>query len=147
LGLRHYEISNFALAGKESRHNLKYWSDEPYLGFGASAHSYLDGVRFWNVRSSARYVERMDAEGQAVEETEPFDADQRAAEHLFTGLRRTDGISLEAVETRYGVSVLERYGKELDTFMDLGLVQVSGGQMKLTEDGFMVSNEIFQIFL
>jgi oxygen-independent coproporphyrinogen-3 oxidase len=147
LGLRHYEISNFALPGKESRHNLKYWSDESYLGFGASAHSYLDGVRFWNVKSPARYVERMDSEGQAVEETEPFDADQRAAEHLYTGLRCVDGVSLEAVETRYGVSVMERYGEELSTFIELGLVQVSGGTMKLTEDGFMISNEIFQVFV
>jgi oxygen-independent coproporphyrinogen-3 oxidase len=147
LGLHHYEISNYALPGKESRHNLKYWSDEPYWGFGASAHSYLDGVRFWNVSSPARYVERMDSEGQAVEEKEPFDVDQRAAECMFTGLRRAEGVSLEAVETRYGISVIERYGKDLSTFIDLGLVQVSNGYMRLTEDGFMISNEIFQVFL
>ena len=85
--------------------------------------------------------------GQAVEEKEPFDADQRAAECMFTGLRRADGVSLEAVETRYGISVIERYGKDLSTFIDLGLVQVSNGYMRLTEDGFMISNEIFQVFL
>jgi oxygen-independent coproporphyrinogen-3 oxidase len=147
LGLGHYEISNYALHGKESRHNLKYWSDEPYLGFGASAYSYIGGVRFWNVESPTRYVERLNAEGSAVEETDPFDADRRAAECLFTGLRRTAGVSLESVEDRYGVSVLERYGKDLSTFIDLGLIQVSSGFMRLTENGFMVSNEIFQVFL
>jgi oxygen-independent coproporphyrinogen-3 oxidase len=147
LGLLHYEISNYALPGKESRHNLKYWTDRPYLGFGASAHSYLDGIRFWNVKSPLRYVERMESEGQAVEETDPFDAERRAAEHLFTGLRRVGGISLESVEARYGISVLDRYGKDLRPFMDLGLVRVSEGFLRLTEDGFLVSNEIFQVFL
>lgn len=147
LGLRHYEISNYALPGKESRHNLKYWTDRPYLGFGASAHSYLEGTRFWNVRNPARYVERMDSGAEAVEETEPFDADIRAAEHLFTGLRRAQGVSLEGVEARYGVSVLDRYGERLRPFIDLGLVEVSEGVLRLTENGFMVSNEIFQVFL
>ena len=76
-----------------------------------------------------------------------WERSRRFAAHGKADSAGTDGVSLEAVETRYGVSVLERYGKELDTFMDLGLVKVSSGQMKLTEDGFMVSNEIFQIFL
>ncbi|MGH9460323.1 MAG: radical SAM family heme chaperone HemW, partial [Vicinamibacteria bacterium] len=71
LDLKAYEISNLARPGYESRHNLKYWTDQPYLGFGASAHSYYQGVRFWNVRSPARYVEKIEASGVATETTEP----------------------------------------------------------------------------
>ncbi len=147
LGLEHYEISNFAQPGFESRHNLKYWTDRPYLGFGASAHSYLGGSRFWNVRSHARYVEKMDDLGSAVETRDRFNAGRRAAEHLFTGLRRAQGVSLREVKKRYGVSVMETYGEKLQPYVDLGLLHVTDEVLKLTERGFLVSNEVFEVFL
>ena len=147
LELKHYEISNLARPGYESRHNLKYWTDQPYLGFGASAHSYYGGARYWNVRSSARYVEQIQQSGVATETTEPYEPQRRAAEHLFTGLRRVQGVSLREVEKRYGVSVMDRYGDRLKPFVDLGLVDVSGGVLRLSEKGFLVSNEVFEIFL
>ncbi len=147
LELKHYEISNLARLGYESRHNLKYWTDQPYLGFGASAHSYYGGARFWNVRSSARYVERIDQSGDATETTEAYEPQRRAAEHLFTGLRRVQGVSLQEVEKRYGVSVMDRDGDKLRPFVDLGLVDVSDGVLRLSEKGFLVSNEVFEIFL
>jgi oxygen-independent coproporphyrinogen-3 oxidase len=147
LELEHYEISNYARPGFQSRHNLKYWTDQPYLGFGASAHSYFGGARFWNVRSPARYVENMNRSGSATETREPFDPTRRAAEHLFTGLRRAQGVSLREVERRYGVSVMDRYGERLRPFVDLGLVQVSDGVLQLTERGFLVSSDVFEVFL
>ena len=147
LGLDHYEISNFAQPGFESRHNLRYWTDRPYLGFGAAAHSYLGGSRFWNVRHPARYVEKMDQLGSAVDSREPFDPGRRAAEHLFTGLRRAKGVSLREVEKRYGVSVMKKYGEKLQPYVDLGLVHVTDDVLKLTERGFLVSNEVFEVFL
>jgi len=147
LELKYYEISNLARPGYESRHNLKYWTDQPYLGFGASAHSYYGGARFWNVRSSPRYVEKIDQSGDATETTEPYEPKRRAAEHLFTGLRRVQGVSLEEVQKRYGVSVMDRYGDKLQPFVDLGLVDVSDGVLRLSERGFLVSNEVFEIFL
>ncbi len=147
LGLEHYEVSNFARPGFESIHNLKYWTDQPYLGFGASAHSYLAGERFWNVRNPVRYAMKIQEDGCATQASEPYEPDRRAAEHLFTGLRRAAGVSLEDVEKRYGVSVMDRYGEKLQPFVDLGLVRVSGDVLQLTEKGFLVSNEIFQVFL
>lgn len=147
LGLEHYEISNLARPGFESRHNLKYWTDRPYLGFGASAHSYFGGERFWNVRSPARYVEKIDDSGTATETTEPYEPQRRAAEHLFTGLRRVEGVSLEEVKKRYGVSVMDCYGERLKPFVDLGLLVVSDDVLRLSERGFLVSNEVFEIFL
>jgi oxygen-independent coproporphyrinogen-3 oxidase len=147
LELETYEISNLARPGYESRHNLKYWTDQPYLGFGASAHSYYQGVRFWNVRSPARYVEKIEDSGVATETTEPYEPQRRAAEHLFTGLRRVQGVSLQEVQKRYGVSVMDRYGEKLQPFVDLGLVIVSDGILRLSERGFLVSNEVFEIFL
>ncbi|HEY7697536.1 MAG TPA: radical SAM family heme chaperone HemW [Vicinamibacteria bacterium] len=147
LDLKAYEISNLARPGYESRHNLKYWTDQPYLGFGASAHSYYQGVRFWNVRNPARYVEDIEDSGVATETTEPYEPQRRAAEHLFTGLRRVQGVSLQEVQKRYGVSVMDRYGERLQPFVELGLVVVSDGILRLSERGFLVSNEVFEIFL
>ena len=99
------------------------------------------------MRSSARYVEKIHQSGVATETTEPYEPQRRAAEHLFTGLRRVQGVSLREVGKRYGVSVMDRYGDRLKPFVDLGLVNVSDGVLRLSEKGFLVSNEVFEIFL
>ena len=90
---------------------------------------------------------KIQEDGCATQASEPYEPDRRAAEHLFTGLRRAAGVSLEDVEKRYGVSVMDRYGEKLQPFVDLGLVRVSGDVLQLTEKGFLVSNESFQVFL
>jgi oxygen-independent coproporphyrinogen-3 oxidase len=136
-----YEISNFALAGAESAHNLKYWTMQPYLGFGSDAHSF-DGRRRWrNVESPAEYVARFDA-GQGVRAgIEEFDPRRRAEERMFTGLRLSRGVQATAAE-------LAAYAGPIREFGARGwLEQESGGLLRLTPSGILFSNEVFQAFL
>jgi oxygen-independent coproporphyrinogen-3 oxidase len=144
-GLHQYEISNFARAGGQSRHNRKYWEREPYLGFGLDAHSMLrdglGGVRWANADEMGAYVGRMGTRG--FERT--IDRVGREAafeEELFLGLRLVEGVDLSAIE--------ERYGMAPDALQDLqaaGLVQFGGNRMSLTARGRMASNEVFERLL
>ncbi|MBR6045605.1 MAG: radical SAM family heme chaperone HemW [Ruminococcus sp.] len=135
-GLIQYEISNFAVPGYESRHNLKYWKGEPYLGFGPSAHSFFGGVRYKNADSLGEY---MSPGGRTV--TDP--APDRAEEYVMLGLRLSEGISL-AKAGEYGMS-----GKQLRNAADLakrlaaeGLCTFDGDALSLTPEGMLVSNSI-----
>jgi len=131
-GIRRYEISNFARPGFESIHNLKYWRFEPYVGFGADAHSF-DGVRRWqNVESPAEYVEH-----RAERETVTADL---CEEKFFVGLRLMDGIRPSQEEWR-------RFDLPIRRFVNEGLLETSGDMLRLTKRGVMLSNEVFQEFL
>ena len=125
-GLARYEISNFARPGEESRHNLKYWRREPYVGFGVDAHSF-DGVERWaNTDSVADFVTREDP---VVERSTANPSE----EHFFLGLRLSEGI--------------EAIGVPHHPMEDSGLLERSDGRLRLTRRGVLVSNEVFQEFL
>jgi oxygen-independent coproporphyrinogen-3 oxidase len=138
-GLRRYEISNFARAGRESRHNRKYWDDAPFLGFGMSAHSATDGRRWWNVDTYAAYCRRVEERG-AVGAV----AGERRSEALFTGLRRAEGVALAEFRERYEADALEEFGEALSRSFDAGLIEVKDDRLRLTESGMLLSNEVFQ---
>jgi oxygen-independent coproporphyrinogen-3 oxidase len=134
IGLRRYEISNFARSGRESRHNLKYWRQEPYLGFGVDAHSF-DGIRRWsNPDTLEQYLERS---GSAA-----FDAvlTDREEEHFFVGLRQADGITPSAAEW-------QRFRIPIEQGIRAGVLERDEAVLRLTSRGFLISNEIFQEFL
>ena len=128
MGIARYEISNFARPGFESQHNLKYWKREPYLGFGADAHSFDGEWRWQNAESPAEYVERPSA-------GERLGADAES-ERFFLGLRLAEGI--ENWESRES---------ELRRFIDSGLLEVHGSRLRLTSRGVMLSNEVFAEFV
>jgi oxygen-independent coproporphyrinogen-3 oxidase len=130
MGIARYEISNFARPGFESRHNLKYWRLEPYIGFGADAHSFDGAVRSQNGESLDDYLA---GRGRA---TSPRDL----GEHLFVGLRLTAGIRPDAEEWR-------RFDQPIRRFLDAGLLETDGGLLRLTGRGVLLSNEVFQEFL
>ncbi|MCS6817889.1 MAG: radical SAM family heme chaperone HemW [Blastocatellia bacterium] len=146
-GYEHYEISNFCRPGFASRHNLKYWSDEPYLGFGCSAHSYDFRERRWNLATPRAYVEAMRERGEAVAGRIPMTESRRIEEALMLGLRRCAGVDLNAFRERYGVDVLERYGAQLAPLEDAGLIEISDGVLRLTRKGFVLANEVFAVFV
>ncbi len=128
-GLPRYEISNFARPGWESRHNLKYWRREPYLGFGADAHSF-DGVWRWqNVESAAEYVEASPAPERTLADP--------VGERLFLGLRLSDGID-------GGWAPFE---DAIERFLGEGLLEFEGGRLRLTHRGVLLSNEVFVEFV
>lgn len=146
-GYVQYEISNAARPGRESRHNLKYWRDGEWLGFGCGAHSTRDGVRWKNVSSTEEYVRRVTDGGSLVAESRVLTASERLEEALFTGLRLSDGVNLQEMSARYGVDVWGRYGSALQPFVDQGLLRHDERRMCMTREGMLVANEILQVFV
>jgi putative oxygen-independent coproporphyrinogen III oxidase len=131
IGIERYEISNFARAGFESRHNLKYWKREPYLGFGADAHSFDGEMRWRNPEDAAEYVAGHVADQRQIERT-PADA---LGEPFFLGLRLREGVESNAFP-----EIIERFVGE-------GLLEHEGDRVRLTTRGVMLSNEVFAEFV
>jgi oxygen-independent coproporphyrinogen-3 oxidase len=147
-GFSHYEISNFARpSGRRSRHNEKYWTDADYFGFGVAAHGFVGGERLANARTIKAYVDAVERDGTAVAERTPLSARDRAAEAAFLGLRRLEGIDLDAFRARHGVDLLADYAEGLAPFFDAALLEVVDGRLRLTRRGLTLSNEVFQAFV
>ncbi len=147
-GYEHYEISNFCLTGREARHNLKYWTNAPYYGFGSSAHSY-DGARTrWsNERDAARYVELIETRRSACVETNELTARDAGAEALFLGLRLMRGVDLQEHQTQFGTDVRREYADDLARFREAALIEINGDLLRLTPSGVLLSNEVFAAFV
>ena len=146
-GYTQYEISNVSKPGLESRHNLKYWSDEEWLGFGCGAHSTRRGIREKNIASTEDYVAAVVA-GRPVETERRVLSDQeRFEEAVFTGLRLAKGVALDTVRSRYGVDVWDRYGEELRPFVDQRLLIYDDGAIRLTREGMLLANEVMTVFI
>lgn len=131
MGIERYEISNFARPGHESRHNLKYWKLEPYLGFGADAHSFDSGERWQNLEGVTEYLT------QGEMEREPAHPEQ---ERFFVGLRLMEGITPTAQEWQQHAEPIERLAA-------MGLLEKWEGRLRLTSRGVLLSNDVFQEFL
>ncbi len=147
-GTRQYEISNFARPGHESRHNLKYWTRQPYLGFGVDAHSMLpcsgcecEAVRFSLPDSFEAYV------AGAEPEKVPVSSSAALEETFFLGLRLTRGINLEKVASEFGWSNLPLFSKPIAECETAGLLEREGDVVRLTARGRLVSNEVFERFV
>jgi putative oxygen-independent coproporphyrinogen III oxidase len=147
VGYEQYEISNVARAGRASRHNLKYWMDGEWLGFGCGAHSTRGGVRWKNVAGTEEYIGRVVAGRDPVVERRVMSDQERLEDALFTGLRLTGGIDVEAIGRRYGVDVWARYGAELAPFADEGWLVREGSRLRLTRRGMLMANEVMAVFV
>ena len=146
-GYAQYEISNVARGGARSRHNLKYWTDGEWLGFGCGAHSTRDGVRWKNVSGTEDYVSRLTAGRSAVVDRRVLTRDERLEDALFTGLRLAEGIDIEATGSKYEVDVWARFGANLEPFLAGGLLCRDGPRLRLTREGMLVANEIMAVFV
>jgi len=138
-GYHHYEISNWAKPGFESKHNLKYWRREPYLGFGAGAHSFSRAERWANAHDAASYVAAIQEGRLPVEQHERLTAESALEEELFLGLRQLDGIDVGRIEREYGVTLAGRF----DPLASAGFVEREGGWVRLAPGRLSVSNEVF----
>jgi oxygen-independent coproporphyrinogen III oxidase len=137
-GYEHYEISNWGLPGFRSRHNLKYWRREPYIGFGAGAHSF-DGVKRWaNAHDSARYVNCIEQGISPREQEQVVTQAEALEEELFLGLRQLDGVDLARIERAYDVNLTERVA----SLREQGLLEVNGRQLRLAPEHLAVSNSV-----
>jgi oxygen-independent coproporphyrinogen-3 oxidase len=148
-GYEQYEISNFCLPGHESRHNMKYWTGEPYFGFGCSAHSF-DGraLRWSNERDARRYVELIETRASAVIDKTELDERDASAEALFLGLRLlARGVNLSEHLARFRRDVRAEYAEDLSRFSEAGLIEFDGDILRLTPAGALLSNEVFSVFV
>jgi oxygen-independent coproporphyrinogen-3 oxidase len=145
-GYRQYEISNLARPGRESRHNLKYWTDGEWLGFGPGAHATWRGVRWKTVAGTADYAARIEAGEDARVERRVLSPDDRWREAIMMGLRLVDGISLSAFQSVYGLDLEARYGDDLRRFREAGLVADDDGRIRLTGRGRLLANEVLAVF-
>lgn len=146
-GYRQYEISNFARPGYECRHNLIYWNNDPYLGFGAGAVSYWEGVRRTNVRHPAKYIEKALKGEDLTEEAETLPPSLALGETLMLGLRMTQGVDLEKLYRRFGYDVLELYQSHIHRMKEIGLLTIRGKRMRLTTKGLILANEVWAGFV
>jgi len=140
-GFEQYEISNFARPGHRSRHNVKYWTDAPYLGFGPAAHSYVGGERWSNPADLAGYLA---ARGRPEPRREPASPGARGREALYAGLRLAEGVDLAALRRRHGAGTPAADDARLRELLDGGLVTLAGGRLALTRRGRLVSNEVLE---
>ncbi len=154
-GLSQYEISNWSRPGRECRHNLVYWRNEPYLGFGAGAHSFdLDplesgaGRRWWNVRPVPAYIKRIQA-GQSASSGEETIAPRLAmGETMMVGLRLVqEGVTEARFNSRFGVSLAEAFGETIAELVADGLLECLPDRIRLTERGRLLGNQVFAAFL
>jgi oxygen-independent coproporphyrinogen-3 oxidase len=142
-GYVHYEISNWALPGMESRHNRKYWQREAYLGFGAGAHSFNGQQRWANAHDPAGYVSAIQEGRFAVEQLESVTREMALEEELFLGLRQLAGIDLAQIETEYSDQYSSGLRASVEELRAQGLLQKEGKILRLAPDRLAVSNEVF----
>ncbi len=137
MGTPRYEVSNFARPDFESRHNLKYWQLEPYIGFGLDAHSFDGAMRTNNTDDLDTYLRTMEGEIRPERAQTRADAEE---EHFFVGLRLARGIEPSAREW-------QRFGKAIERSLEAGLMKREAGRLRLTDRGVLISNEVLQEFV
>ena len=138
-GYEHYEISNLCLPAFQSRHNTKYWTGEPYFGFGCSAHSYNGRFRRWsNKREVLEYVRLVEHGLEPIDEEHDLTTKELRSEALFLGLRLMRGVNLD---------LCKEYETDLERFREAGLMEVEGDLIRLTRNGALLSNEVFSAFV
>ena len=147
-GYEHYEISNLCLPGFQSRHNTKYWTGEPYFGFGCSAHSYDGRFRRWsNKREVLEYVRLVEHGLEPLDEEHDLTTEDLRSEALFLGLRLMRGVDLQQYRESFGVDPAAKHAKELKRFKAAGLVEQDEDRLRLTRHGALLSNEVFSAFV
>lgn len=146
-GYEQYEISNVCRSGRESRHNLKYWTDGDWLGFGPGAHSTSGGVRSRNIGSTEEYIYKIGSGGPVTVENRRLTNDERLGDALFTGLRLNRGVDMDLLSLRYGVDVWSRFGARLAPFFDAGILLRQEGRLRLTRPGMLLANEVMSVFV
>lgn len=146
-GFNQYEISNFSKPGFESKHNLTYWNNESYYGFGAGAHSYLEGKRRSNTGPLKRYMDQVSSGILPVVEEHQTTKEEQMEEEMFLGLRKTMGVSVTHFIDKFNVNPLVLFHKEIGELTDKQWLEVGKDHIFLTKKGRLLGNEVFQAFL
>lgn len=147
LGFERYEISNFAKDNSYSRHNLKYWHYIDYLGFGAGAHSFYDGIRRSNNRNVMPYIQSVDRYTMPTIDTETITVERAQEDFCFLALRTKWGLDEKKFEDRFGVSVHNLFGNILEELVTKGLLEYQNGSYHLSSEGAKHGNYVFSQFI
>ena len=142
-GYEHYEISNFSKPGFYSKHNLNYWDNNEYYGFGAAAHGYVEGIRYGHLENLDMYISNPLAKNIERVETES----DRLEEEIFLGFRKSSGIDIEKINRKFNIDFENKYYKILKKYSDLNLIKYSNGRYFMTDNGFLLSNSILADFI
>jgi oxygen-independent coproporphyrinogen-3 oxidase len=142
-----YEISNFSKYGYESKHNLKYWNNEEYYGFGAGAHSYINSTRVRNIGTTSHYLKALEKNIKPILEMNTLSQQEKIEEELFLGLRKIKGININNFRKRYSLDLLNYYNNEINDLILSGLLELDGDQLKLTKNGLYFGNDVFMKFI
>ena len=142
-GYRHYEISNFAKEGYESKHNLNCWNQKEYFGFGAAAHSFIDGIRFSNKKILSEYI--FNFKSRDIEEK--MNREELAKEYMMLGLRKIDGVSISEFERKFNLNPLLYFRFEISKLTDEDLIEVDLDEIKLTKKGLDFANIVWEEFI
>jgi len=143
----HYEIANFARPYKRSMHNLIYWENQPYLGIGAGAYSFLKGYRYMNYENPARYINEIMSNKLPVDNGEKISLRKRMIETIILGLRTKDGVGYKKFKTRFGVNLNDTFPEQIKKLVNLGLLQKDNYRIKLTRKGIFLANTVFREFV
>ena len=146
-GYEHYEISNFALSGRRSRHNQVYWERRDYIGFGAGAHSFISqpsfGRRWRNTDQPEKYIQSIFAGKVPEVENSTLNKRQAMSEMLFLGLRMTNGIDVEKFKMDFNIPIEDAYPDQLPRLINKGLLECDGPMLRLSGKGIILSNQVF----
>lgn len=146
-GYFQYEISNFAKAGCECKHNLTYWNLQNYMGCGSAAHSYVDGLRYRNTEDIEKYIYMLENESSAIVEEHVNSLEDDMEEFMFMGLRKTEGIDEKEFEERFKKNIRLVYGTVIDKFIGRKLLLQSGSRIFLSSKGIELSNQVMCEFI
>lgn len=146
-GRKQYEVSNFAIPGKESQHNLVYWNNEEYYGLGAGASGYLDGVRYRNFGPIQQYMQPLKEQKRPIRDEEILTEPARMEEELFLGLRKREGVSYALFYEKFKQSLDEVFGNVIEELVAEKLLVKDTQRIALTRRGLALGNNVFQRFL
>ena len=148
-GYKHYEISNFAKQGFESKHNMDCWNQEEYIGFGLAAHSYLDDIRFANTNNLQEYIDNCNnknfEKNKTIQETQ--NKYSKEQEYMLLGLRKIDGISISNFKSKFGENPIITFKKQLNELVENGLITIDLDNIKLTNKGLDLANIVWEQFV
>ncbi|HRM37297.1 MAG TPA: radical SAM family heme chaperone HemW [Trichococcus flocculiformis] len=146
-GRNQYEISNFALPGYESQHNLTYWKNETYFGFGAGAHGYIDGIRYHNHGPIQQYLAPLRENNLPIIRQQQLSKNEQMEEEMILGLRTMAGVSQQHFAEKFQTSLLDQYASVISDLVTEGLLMLDGDRIRLTQRGVFLGNEVFRSFL
>ncbi len=146
-GFNHYEISNFAKPGFESRHNSLYWQNEPYYGFGAGSHGYIYGQRVVNSGPINKYIQRVNNRGHACTATHQVSITEAIEEEMFLGLRMKQGVNKRHFYEKFGRPLNSLYNRTIKDLKQKGLLYEDEDRLALTHEGLFLGNDVFSSFL